>query len=367
VEALERAVQEDGPSRRESRRQLARRETWAARATEISGILGDTLRAKEERQPTMLPSVRPASPDRHEAGPADVLQVSDRRQSAWPISRGNGLSIGAFLRLGRQLALRHRNPLKRLAYRLLGDLNVHRRVRSAHVLKALAGAVPQGADVLDAGCGEGACTFALAEALRPIRVTGIDIDPISVAACRAVAAGLPDHDVRFEQADVTRLAYHDRFDAAVCSEVLEHVWEDQAALRSLHRALKPGGRLVVHVPLRRRLQRRILPGYRSTCIADHVREEYVRDEIVGMVERSGFRVERVDTTFGPAGELAFELNTLPIGAKLGRLMALFTLPLALPLAYVDLLTHARTDGNSLLVVAAKPWPDAAGDVEGGGA
>jgi len=365
ADAIERAAREDGPYRREARRQLARRETWSARATEISGILGDALRSREARQRIVLPVPSPDDAARKAVRPAESAHASRFATAPSPIRPGSEPSFGTFLRLGRQLALRHRNPLKRLAYRLLGDLNVHRRVRSAHVIRALDGAIRPGAEVLDAGCGEGACAVALAERFASVRVTGIDIDPASVVACRALAAGLPDHDVHFEQADVTNLPYRDRFDAVVCSEVLEHVWEDQAALGSLHRALKPGGRLVVHVPLRHRLQRRILPGYRGACVAGHVREEYVREEIVEKVERSGFQIERVGTTFGPAGELAFELNTLPVGAKLGRLMALFTLPAALLLAYLDVMVHGRTAGNSLLVVAHKLEPAGADGVTDG--
>jgi 2-polyprenyl-3-methyl-5-hydroxy-6-metoxy-1,4-benzoquinol methylase/glycosyltransferase involved in cell wall biosynthesis len=365
VDAIERAVREDGPNRQEARRQLARRETWAARAAEISGILGGALHDKQERHLTMLTAPSSGSSKREGVRPAGSDRMSAFPRTTSQTPPHGGPSFGSFLRLGRQLALRHRNPLKRLAYQLLGDLNVHRRVRSAHVVRALDGAIREGAEVLDAGCGEGACSFALAEMLRPVRVTGIDVDPASVAACRAVAAGLPDYDVHFEQADVTSLTYSDRFDAVVCSEVLEHVSEDQAALQGLHRALKPGGRLVVHVPLRHRLQRRILPGYRAACVADHVREEYVREEIVEKVEQTGFRIERVGSTFGPAGELAFELNTLPVGTRLGRLMALFTLPAALLLAYLDVMTYGRAVGNSLLVVAHKAQPDAAEDVKDG--
>ena len=357
VEAIVRAAREDTPQLREWRRQLASRETWAGRIVEISGLVHRALDEKsrdsraEERPPVLLVPGQTSTANAGSARPTARAAQAVRQHAA--VSPPGRLSFGKFLGLGRELALRHRNPIKQWAYRLVGDLNLHRRVRSAHVAMALQSAIPDGATVLDAGCGEGACGFALAALLDDVRVVGVDIDPAGIAACRAVAAGLPDRDLRFEQADVVSLPYDQQFDAAVCSEVLEHIWEDEAALRSLHRALKPGGRLVIHVPLRHQLQRRVLPGYRADCIVDHVREEYVEPEIVEKVERAGFRVERVVPTFGPAGELAFELNTLPIGAKLGRLMALATLPVAVVLAYLDVTGRARRRGNSLLVIANK--------------
>jgi SAM-dependent methyltransferase len=45
------------------------------------------------------------------------------------------------------------------------------------------------------------------------------------------------------------LPFRDRtFDAAICSEVLEHVPDDVAVLREVARVMKPGGRLIVSVP-----------------------------------------------------------------------------------------------------------------------
>jgi SAM-dependent methyltransferase len=45
------------------------------------------------------------------------------------------------------------------------------------------------------------------------------------------------------------LPFRDRtFDAAICSEVLEHVADDGHVIREIARVLKPGGRLIVSVP-----------------------------------------------------------------------------------------------------------------------
>ena len=49
--------------------------------------------------------------------------------------------------------------------------------------------------------------------------------------------------------DGTRLPFpDDTFDRIICSEVLEHIPDDDAALAELHRVLKPGGMLAATVP-----------------------------------------------------------------------------------------------------------------------
>lgn len=51
-------------------------------------------------------------------------------------------------------------------------------------------------------------------------------------------------------ADLTRLPYRDEeFDALICNNVLEHVPDDQAAMRELARVLKPGGWVIIQAPV----------------------------------------------------------------------------------------------------------------------
>jgi SAM-dependent methyltransferase len=50
-------------------------------------------------------------------------------------------------------------------------------------------------------------------------------------------------------ADITDLPFpENRWDFIVCSHVLEHVGDDQAAMREFRRVLAPGGRALVMVP-----------------------------------------------------------------------------------------------------------------------
>lgn len=59
-----------------------------------------------------------------------------------------------------------------------------------------------------------------------------------------------DSPLAMEKADIMDLHYADRsFDVILCSHVLEHVCDDQRALRELYRVLRPGGWAILQVPL----------------------------------------------------------------------------------------------------------------------
>lgn len=103
----------------------------------------------------------------------------------------------------------------------------------------------RGAALLDLGCGDGAL-LAVARALGYRELRGIDGSAPQVAAARA--RGL-DVD---EGALLQRLASSPAasIDCALAIDVLEHIPRDELLplLDEIHRVLRPGGRLIVHVP-----------------------------------------------------------------------------------------------------------------------
>ena len=100
-----------------------------------------------------------------------------------------------------------------------------------------------GERVLDGGCGMGFALLAMA-ALRQVRRTGIDSDWSRLQLARRAGTG-----AALAAADVSRLPFAaESFDKILLSEVLEHVADDDAALRELFRVLRPGGTLAISVP-----------------------------------------------------------------------------------------------------------------------
>jgi SAM-dependent methyltransferase len=108
-----------------------------------------------------------------------------------------------------------------------------------------------GMRLLDAGCGRGRH---LCEPFRTpgVDVAGVDLNRGDLGTARgylSLMSGEKSGRWVVAQADVTKLPFADEsFDVVVCSEVLEHIADNRAAVRELVRVLKPGGDLVVTVP-----------------------------------------------------------------------------------------------------------------------
>lgn len=102
--------------------------------------------------------------------------------------------------------------------------------------------------VLDAGCGTGRHLLPLAQ--MGYRMVGLDL---SRAMLRAAQQALSESgsEATLMRADLRSLPFARCFDAALCLESpLAYLHDDaalSAALRSLHRTLKPGGRLIADV------------------------------------------------------------------------------------------------------------------------
>jgi ubiquinone/menaquinone biosynthesis C-methylase UbiE len=104
-------------------------------------------------------------------------------------------------------------------------------------------------ELLDAGCGCGAITMAMARDVR--RITGVDISEAAVRLAQRVAERRGIANARFLAGDLTRLSSlvaEESFDAAYCLDTLEHAEDFPRILSEVRRALRPGGRFFLLVP-----------------------------------------------------------------------------------------------------------------------
>jgi len=147
-------------------------------------------------------------------------------------------------------------------------------------LTALAAGHALSGRVLNAGCGEGAyCAWIESQP----NVTRIDNVDLSVHP--SFLERHPDPRHHLEPGSLTALPFADAsMDAIVCTEVIEHIPDDAAAVAELARVLKPGGVLIASVPL--------LP---APFDPSHAREGYSEASFRALLSEAGFVVEESRT------------------------------------------------------------------------
>lgn len=165
------------------------------------------------------------------------------------------------------------------------------------VLAKLSGA----AEFLEIGCGTGSLLEFLSHGTQ-FRLTGAEayLDGLKRAKAR-----LPDSE--FVQLDAGRLPFQDRFDGVGLFDVLEHLDDDEGALRGVLRALKPGGHVFATAPQHPSLWSA------NDDVAFH-RRRYRRGELAAKFRRAGFQVEVENsfvTTLFPLLAISRLLNRRP--------------------------------------------------------
>ncbi|WP_300081913.1 methyltransferase domain-containing protein [Propioniciclava sp.] len=107
--------------------------------------------------------------------------------------------------------------------------------------------VPRGARVLDLGCGPGSITLDLAEMVGPEgQVVGVDFSPAAIDAARRAAHARGDSRTRFVVADLDELGGEpETFDVVYAQQVLQHLGDPVAALRTMGRLCRSGGIVAV--------------------------------------------------------------------------------------------------------------------------
>lgn len=121
----------------------------------------------------------------------------------------------------------------------IGGLQEERIVRCLKIFSRL-----QGDRLLDIGCGDGAVTMALKQAMGAEEAYGIDIAPQAVAAAM-------EKGVRAFQIDIegNELPFADEYlDIVYCGEIVEHVFDTDHLFEEVGRVLKPGGLCILTTP-----------------------------------------------------------------------------------------------------------------------
>jgi ubiquinone/menaquinone biosynthesis C-methylase UbiE len=103
--------------------------------------------------------------------------------------------------------------------------------------------LPGSARVADYGCGIGAFTELLARKYENVTSLNFNKKQLRAAEKRIKDANITN--VTFVEADIMKSSFEDEFDAVFYYDVAPHIPDKEKALKIIHRALKPGGLVIM--------------------------------------------------------------------------------------------------------------------------
>ncbi len=134
---------------------------------------------------------------------------------------------------------------------------------------------PKFKDALDCGCGTGFNYPSFRDARR---VVSLDISAYALKICKK--KGIPN----LVKGDAQNLPFKDRtFDVVSAIELIEHLDDDNAALREFWRVLRPGGIVVLTTPAFKWL-------WSDDDVLAHHKRRYVRRELIRKMRAAGFDI-----------------------------------------------------------------------------
>jgi SAM-dependent methyltransferase len=189
-------------------------------------------------------------------------------------------------------------------------------------------------DTLDAGCGNGALSYAAYR--RGNRVLGVNMDSGQVRKATEYFSFLgtdPDR-LKFKVWNLYDLPQiREKFDQIICSETLEHITRDQLVVQYFYDALREGGVLHLCCPYSDH------PGNKGRVCTDesvgwHVRDGYTMESYRALLEPAGFQIVK---SGGFGSPLLVKLTSViqPVLSREGVAFALPFFLLSWPLQLLD--------------------------------
>src|SRR5699024_2653756 len=216
-------------------------------------------------------------------------------------------------------------------------------------------------NMLDAGCGFGQYDRFILSHFKNVNVTSVDVKATYLADCRHYFnEEIENGRIWFEKANLLEFNKQDKFNFAICIDVLEHIEDDEQVIRNLYQALKPGGYFLMHSPS---LFSEEDAGDEDSFVGEHARTGYSKKGVQKKIESAGLIPHEIAYTYGRKGHFAWKLlikypmlwmNKIKLLAlPLMLIWYIFTLPAALILMKLDM-SIKNENGTDIDAIARKP-------------
>ncbi len=144
--------------------------------------------------------------------------------------------------------------------------------------------------ILDIGCGSG--TISLHLASKGYNVKGIDISKKAIKACKESAKSIGLKNVEFEVSTFPDNIPKGKYDLVFFSEVIEHLPDDELALKKIHKLLNPGGVLFLSTPSKNAPLYRLGLAKKFDKEVGHLRR-YTVDELKNKLKKNKFTIKKI--------------------------------------------------------------------------
>lgn len=201
-----------------------------------------------------------------------------------------------------------------------GNVRYYHRLKAYRCLDFLEKSANPEKVFLDAGAGRGPYSFIAQDKYK--KVYCFEFDHEELEAAKRYIEKNKIGDVVFDKIDLTTIPLaNNSVDVIVCSEVLEHIKDNEKAIRELHRVLQPGGKLLLSMPNRFSLfYERVYRKNKNTWFKKENMDKYFEER--RHVEYPFWKIEKLAQIPGFKIVKRSGANIIPLPEKVRRLLTL---------------------------------------------
>lgn len=164
-----------------------------------------------------------------------------------------------------------------------------------HILQQINTYIDPSMSVLDIGCGAGTLALYLAE--KGNNVVGIDISEKAIKDAQKSAVKNELKNVQFKVVDFPTATPEGKYDAIICTEVIEHLYDDELAIKKMSNLLRSGGILILSTPSQNAPLYRLGLAKKFDKRVGHLRR-YTFKELEKMLKKNDFIITREEKVEG---------------------------------------------------------------------